>query len=244
MNSASRKRKEILEDVAQPPEDVDVTDRDTKQVGIGTKINVFVNMPVFIFATLWPSWLTAAEALSFKEITVYVEDTAGTTRKLMEKGSKGHYMLAAKAGWQKAVLGALNGRNNVQCLMLIQGAESTVLKICRWLESNASSERGKAWVVAGFTDGVTKRQRSLKDVFIDKVSSGSGYARRCTLIKLFRSRKSYGESYEMACQYGIGGGIYRVTGKAKNGHKKKGKKQSCRTRWTKLSLGVISQEDM
>jgi hypothetical protein len=138
-----------------------ITFSEGKQVVIGTKINTPVNMPVFIFASIWPSWLTAAESLAFKEIAIHVEDASKQTKDLLHKGLANGYRIMTKEDWLRAVQVCISGSNPRKCLVLIQGAESTVLKVCKRIEecSDIGTDPDKVWIIAGFTNGMPNAKK-------------------------------------------------------------------------------------
>jgi hypothetical protein len=166
----SRTHERVMNDVMTYKQE-DGGHKRERQVITGTKINTIRHMPVFIFASLWPSWLTAAEALSFREFMVHVEDASQATKRMLQRSTDENHRIVDKDQWKSGIQEFLNEEDSRVGLVLIQGAESTVIKVCRWLASYSLKKelKDKVCVVAGFTDGQPSRKK-FEGCFHERVS--------------------------------------------------------------------------
>lgn len=118
------------------------------------------DISVFVFATIWPSWLVASQACGFQKNVVHVEDATPSTKRVITKNLQAGNQLVDKDEWFHSLkLRLQNLEAGEKMVVLIQGPETTALKVKRWLERNVGGgSAGKGvLVIAGLTAGEPDR---------------------------------------------------------------------------------------
>jgi hypothetical protein len=130
------------------------------QIEFGTKITFPDIQPTFVFASLWPSWLFAVKALSYKNVVVCVEDGKPGVEAISRVGLPEGGKWLDWTRWKVAVKTHMSQVNTQPALILFQGPRDAHNRLLEFL-NKLQVDSQKAHIMA-FLTGDTEGKRSSR----------------------------------------------------------------------------------
>lgn len=100
----------------------------------GIKLITSVMSPMFVYSSLWPSWLFAASSVGCKNVIVCIEDiNMGVREAILGVLRKGDQWMECKH-WKESLITTLkNQKDNGPVTVLLQGSHQMIEKVLRWI---------------------------------------------------------------------------------------------------------------
>jgi hypothetical protein len=136
-------------------------DRVLPQIELGTKLISSFTQPVFVFASLWPSWLYAAKASGYMNLKVYVEDPKCGVEELVKVGMGEQNELLDWSQWKQRLQTHITSKNSEQPLILFQGPRDALIRVLDCLESLQGGLR-RVEILAFLTNQRSEKKPSKK----------------------------------------------------------------------------------